>query len=225
MGTTEYNIDMIMRRTPKESPETIREILNEVQMIVYSQDCRQVTYIDPSTGLPPYLVTTDAVYVYDCPANCRRTAAILTLNPERRYDSQRPAGPRREYFYRGREYYKIAADSRDATISDVAKVYLQDNPGSTTDKYLHLYYLKPTEISDVSIQLTLPEDVHYMLRKGVIALITADEYGDSGYEEQVMKSLARKIRNKLNGGSDGTAGETPIQAEYREYDQIGYGHY
>ena len=94
MPSTEYNVSMIRRRCPSESPEAVVDILNEIQVIVYSQDCRQNQYIDPATGPPPYIATTDGVFTYNCPVNCRRTAAILTLDPQRRYNRERPVGPR-----------------------------------------------------------------------------------------------------------------------------------
>lgn len=224
MPSTEYNVSMIRRRCPNESPEAVIDILNEIQTIVYSQDCRQNQYIDSATGLPPYIATTDSVFTYDCPVNCRRTAAILTLDPQRRYNRERPAGPRQEYFFRNNEYYKVAADSRDATPDEVAKVYFQENPGATTNKYLHLYYIKPTPLCDITQQLLLPEEVHYKLRKGVIAFITGDEYGNSAYDEQMIESIAKDIRKILNRGMDATAGTTPLQMCDREYDEIGYGH-
>lgn len=224
MPSTEYNVQMVLRRCPKESPETIVDIFNEIQTIVYSQDCRQTEYIDPTTGKPPYIVTTDGVYAYDCPANCRRTAAIFTVNPQRGYNRNQPTGVRSEYFFRNKEYCRVAADSRDATPDDVAKVYFQDNPGGTTETYFHLYYLKPPVISDISQQLIFPDELHYKLRKGVISFITADEYGNSAYDEEMLEKISKDMRKALNRGMNSNPGTTPIREVDREYDEYGYGY-
>jgi len=224
MGTTEYNVRMIQRRLPKESPEFIVQVLNEVQNYICSQDSYQLEKIT-STGLPPYIATTQGVYEYDCPADCRRTIAVFTQDYPRLFNRQRQVGPKREYYFRNKGYYKLNISTRDATEETVAKIYFQEDPGTTTNKYFHHYYVKPVDISDMSIQLTLPPHVHFMLRDAVVSLLTSDEYGKSGYDDQIFSKVTKKIRAELNKGEGGCVGFTPIQEVMQEqhFGSYGYG--
>lgn len=216
MPSTTYNIDRIMERVPNASREAVREVLNEVQLIVYSQDCLQTTKLS-SNGMPPYLVTTDDVYEYACPADCRRTAMIFAAGTPKGYTRQRPVGPRKEYYFRNKGFYPLGHEQRDASIDAVARVFLTENPGTTTEQYYHLYYLKATPIDSEEIQLTLPEETHWLLRKAVVAMLTTEEYGESQFDSNVMEKIARKIRNSLNKGLQGNSGQTPIPEEYQDF--------
>lgn len=216
MGTTEYNVDMINRRCQKETPEMILQILDEVQKIVYSQDCLQTLKIT-STGMPPFIATQQGVYEYECPADCRNTSSIFTSSTPRTFNRQRPVGPRRNYYFRAKGYYLLSAESRPATIEEPAKIYFQEDPGTTNDSYYHLYYIKPVTLLTIDTQLTLPEETHYLLREAVISMITSDEYGKSQFDEAIMAKVARKIRNSLNKGYFGGIGKTPVPEEYQEY--------
>lgn len=214
MPTTQYNIERLLERLPDQSPEVLLTVLDEIQTIVYSQNCLQTQKIE-STGLPPFLATTDGVYEYNCPADCRQTAAIFSLSSTiRRYDT-RPVGPTRNYYFRNKGYALIGASSRDAYSGQVARVFFEANPGTTTDVYYHLYYIRPTTLSDVSVQLTIPEELHWLLRKAVIAMFTTEEYGESALDESTIERVARKIRNGLNRGYMSNVGQTPIQEEYQ----------
>lgn len=221
MPTTQYNLERIMNKVSGESPETILETLDEIQTIVYSQNCLQTQKIE-STGLPPFLSTTDEVYEYNCPADCRETAAIFALSGTIRRYNTRPIGPTKNYYYRNKGYALIGATTRNAYQGQVAKVFFEANPGTTTDVYYHLYYIKPTSLSDVSIQLTLPDEVHYLLRKAVVAMFTTEEYGESGFDNAVIEKVAREIRNKLNRGYQSNVGQTPIPEEYQADDYHRY---
>ena len=222
MPSTTYNIDRILKKVSDESRETIREVLDEIQLIVYSQDCLQTMKLT-STGMPPFIATQQGVYEYECPADCRKTASIFTLSPPKGYNRQRPVGPRKEYYFRNKGYYLLSAEGRDATLENAAKLYFHEDPGTTTEQYYHAYYIKPTRITDESIELTLPEEVHYLLRNAVVAMFTTEQYGQSAYDDAVIEKVARKIRNKLNGGYVGNAGMTPIQEEYQDYpEENGY---
>lgn len=224
MPSTEYNVDMILRRLPKESPESIVNVIDEIQKIVYSQDSFQTEKIE-STGMPPYIVTTDGIYEYECPDDCRRTIAVFGLTVPRRTSRERPVGPRQEYYYRNRNYCKLAITTRDATIENNAKIYFQENPGDTTTAYYHHYYVKPTDLSDISIQLTLPEEVHYLLREAVVSMLTSDEYGKSQYDDAIMFKVVRKIRAQLNKGIGGSLGRTPPRDIAIDHEDHGYRRY
>lgn len=222
MPTTTYNIDRILERVPDQSRASILDTMNELQIIVYSQDCLQTQKIT-SNGYPPFIETQSGVYEYECPVDCRRTDSIFTLNPMRK-SRIRPTGPRREYYFRNRGFYKANIRSRDATIDDLAKVYFDDDPGDTTDNFYHLYYVKPIELSDESVNLTFPEEVHYLVRKAVVSMFTAEEYGESGIEEQTIERVAKKIRNTLNRGAQGVVGFTPVPEEYMDDNTRHYGY-
>jgi hypothetical protein len=224
MPTTEYNVERILTRVRDQTPETILDVLNEIQTIVYSQDCLQTQKIG-STGMPPYIATTDAVYEYNCPADCRRTASIFSLSDALRRVNIRPVGPEKTYYYRNKGYMNVSAITRDATPGVLGKIFFGDNPGTTTDVYYHLYFIKPTELTDVSVQLTLPDEVHWLLRKAVIAMFTSDEYGDNPQEEAIIERVARKIRNSLNRGYMSNVGQTPIQPEYQDGNTSHYGYH
>jgi hypothetical protein len=221
MGTTAYNVGMINRRCQKETPEMILQILNEVQTIVYSQDCLQTLKIT-STGMPPFLATQQNVYEYNCPYDCRNTSAIFTARTPKGASRVRPVGPRREYYFRERGYALLSAESRPASIENLAKVFFQEDPGTTVDQYYHLYYIKPTPLLTIDVQLTLPEETHFLLREAAISMITSDEYGKSQFDEAIMAKVARKIRNSLNKGYFGNSGKTPVREEDQEY-SVGLG--
>ena len=222
MPTTEYNVRRIQERVSEKSIPEILDTLDEIQLIVYSQDCAQTMKIG-SEGVPPYLVTTNNQYQYDCPADCRRTAAILSIEDTRGYSVHRNAEPRTQYNFRQRQWQKIPATSVDATVDSVATVTFRDNPGSTTQIYYHLYHIKPTALSDISIQLTIPEYLHWRLRKAVIAMFNEESYGSSPLDESIIEKVARDIRNGLNKGWQGGIRQTPIPLEYQRFPYPYYG--
>lgn len=204
----------------------ILQILNEVQNIVYSQNCLQTTRLT-STGMPPFINTQQGVYEYDAPADCRVTNAIFTASTPKVFNRQRPVGPRREYYFRNKGFYLLSAETRYQTPQEpVSKIYFQEDPGTTTNQYYHLYHIKPVELTSIDVPLTLPDEVHYLLREAVISMITSDEYGKSNFDEAIFDKVARKIRNSLNKGYFGGWGKTPIQEEMQEYsNELGHRGY
>ena len=216
MPTTEANCYLIQNRISEKSISEILVALDEAQKIVYNQNCAQ-TLKFTAEGIPPYLVTQNNVYEYDCPSDCRSTAAILVLEDETGYTRVRNPEPRSEYYFKGKQYLTVPATSVDATIDTVAKVRLRDNPGATTTKYFHVYYIKATDLSDVSVELSIPEESHYLLRQMVIAMLTTESYGESQFDDQVIERIARKIRRKLNGGFQGGVRQTPIPIDHQRF--------
>jgi hypothetical protein len=106
----------------------------------------------------------------------------------------------------------------------MAKVFFQEDPGDSSSVYYHLYYIKPTRITAENIQLVLPEETHYLLRKAVVALFTTEDYGESGFDDDVIEKVARKIRNSLNRGYQSNSGMTPIPEEYQDDVSGSYGY-
>lgn len=216
MPSTQYNISMIKHAVQNYSREQIREVLDELQLIVYSENTMQTTKIDPATGMPPYIATTAGQRQYDCPTDCRETLSIFWERPQRQYSPSRNRALYTEYIFRNARYYKVAAYSTNALINTLATVTFIDDPGTTTDKYYHEYVIKPTKITSEQIQLTVPEELHWLLRKGVIAMLSSENYGETGFDDEVIRKVAAKIRRKLNKGTQARAEKTPWQEEYRD---------
>jgi hypothetical protein len=203
--------------------EDIRDTLSEIQLIVYSQDCEQTTYLDPATGMPPFIATTDGVFHYECPANCRRTAVVFAEGLPIQFNRTRPVGPQKTYYFRNKGYHTVDVISRDALENHLATLDFQGNPGTTTNQFYHLYYLKPAAITDEETQsLLIPEHLHWLLRKAVIAMYTSEEYGDTDREEVAMERIARKIRNALNAGTQTRVGVTPWQEQDQDIPNTGF---
>ena len=226
MPTTLYNVQRILARAPEQSPQTVLDVLNEIQLIVYSQDCIQTQKIE-ANGKPPYLVTQDKVFEYDAPDDCRRTASVFLSNRNRAGYNNGPVGPMNIFYFQKTGYREVKVATRDATIDVPAKVYFERNPGATTDIFYHLYYIKAKPLTSIDVQLTVPEETHWMLRKAVISMLTGDSYGNSDQEEAMLKRVAREIRNSLNRGYQSGVGMTPIQPELQDGENFGsfyYGH-
>jgi hypothetical protein len=218
MPTTEYNVRMIRYRCPKYSPEEILGVLNEVQQVVYSAETDQTVKLDPLTGMPPYLVTTDNVFNYNCPIDCRRTSALFSQFSQslNHYDSFRQDPGK--FLYRGVEYRLADFTAKDGTQGVLSTVTFAVNPGATTTKYFHLYHITPPDLTNESIELTIPAKCHFMLRMAVIAMLSDEDYGDTGFTLKAMDEISARIRGELTGGNGGQRiGRTPVRPEYRDY--------
>jgi hypothetical protein len=218
MPSTEANIDLIAVRLSHVAPEAILSAYNEMQTIIYNQDCDQMIKLDPITGMPPYFVTTGVQY-YECPIDCRRTAAIVEKKVMKPYTSSYGKGiisQRGEFFFRDTKYQCVLADTRDATIDQLAKVYLQEDLGATTDRYYHIYYVKPTPITGLSVQLQIPEELHYMVREAVVAQLTSDEYGKSQFDEALVNKIKKEVRKAMNRGFRSNYGTTRVQEQFQD---------
>ena len=132
-------------------------------------------------------------------------------------------GPRKEYYFRGKGYHQIAVSSRDALATAVATIDFQEDPGDSTDKFYHLFYIKPTALTSESIELSIPEKCHFDMRRAAIAMLSTEDYGESGYDSSVIEKTAKKIRNEMNSGAQAPdMGKTNIREEYQEFPDAGY---
>ena len=219
MPTTAENITLLQRRVPNYSRAEILATLSEIYEEVYSSNTSDTYYIDTSTGMPPYLATTNGIYTYNCPANCRETSRIFATEMPRTYSRTRPIGPRREYYFRDKGYYDIPISKTTPIRPDgtLATVTLYDNPGTTTAQYYHLYYVTVTPLTTEAVEMLLPEQTHRQLRRAVMASLRAEDYGETGSEEAVIKDAFRKIRGILNRGAQGYINKTPVPAELQTY--------
>lgn len=226
MPTTSQNVSWIRYRLPKYTRQEILTVLDEVQLIVYSEDVTQTEYIDPATGLPPFIATTAGKFDYACPANCRRVIAVFSDSPITTYSRTRPTPQTRRYYYRNLGYFEMAVNQRDALPGGVAaRVIFQEDPGTTTTDYYLQYYVQPTPLTSEAIQMTLPEHTHWRVRQGVLSMLSSEEYGQTGFDDAVMEKVTRVIRNQLNRGAQSRTGRTPWRAEWQEYAESSHGYY
>jgi len=147
MPSTRQNITLIHKKIADYSREEIREAISEFHYEVLTQNNLQRVKIDPSTGFPPYLVTTAGTYQYDCPSDCYQTAAVFAEESVRRVTGNRPNAMEKTYYFSQRYYFGIRINSRDALSDTAATVTFIDDPGTTTEKYYHHYYIKPPAIT------------------------------------------------------------------------------
>jgi hypothetical protein len=226
MPTTAENITRILKHVSNYSREEIMGVLSEVQNIVYATDSEQTIKLNPNNGLPPFLETIDEQYEYDCPSDCRRTAVIFTESWPYPYSRINNSITWKEYYFKHRGWYENSISSRDALPSNnqLAKVYFLNNPGTTTEKFYHYYYILPTEITDESIQLTVPDHVHWRMRKMVISLLSEEQYGQTGVDERIIEKQIKKVRSELNAGAKSTSRSTPWQSEFMDYFGDWQGH-
>lgn len=224
MPSTAYNITIIKAAVNNYSRPQILDVLNEMQMIIFDHPTMQNSKINPNTGMPPYLVTTQGVREYACPADCKETLSIFWEIPPRGYTSYPRRAMYSEYVYRGASYYKIAVNSKNALYDELATVTFVDDPGDSTDKYFHEYTTKPVSLTSEAIQLSIGEEVHYLLRQAVIAMLSTENYGQTGFDTSVIEQAAKKIRISLSRGAQPRSYRTPIQTEFRDED-YGYKEY
>jgi len=218
MPSLAVNVTMMKRANSNYSREEILAAINEMVEIVYDQDMEQVIKIDSATGLPPFIVTSAGVYEYDCPSDCRRTARIFTETISG-YSTSARRSPWGEYVYQGKSYYRVPIRSYDADVQDtLAKVVFETDPGATTEVYYHQYYTKHVELTDESQSILLPSKVHYLVRRGALALLAGEDYGESGHGINMVDDVARRIRNTMNSGAQARSGMTHWQPEQRNYE-------
>ena len=211
---------MIKNAVSQYSREQIREALNEFLQMVYAGSSVQSEAIDPTTGMPPYLTTVQGTRHYDLGADVRETIAVFTERPQRGYSSLRNRSYPTDYYYRSVGYIKVAVRSQPATVNTNATLTFVDDPGSTTDNYFHQYYKRYTPILTEDTQIPLPEETHWKMREGVIAMLGAEDYGDVGTRRQLVEKIILEINNKLSKGAQGKSHRTPWQPEYTAGDDI-----
>lgn len=216
MPSTSYNVTMILNAVGNISRPQALDILNEISLIVFSDNTIRVEKIDTATGMPPYLVTIDGTRHYNCPSDCRETAAIFIEDPQRQYTPSQDKGFYTEYIFRGQRYYKVAATQQPALINQLATVTFVDNPGTTTQHFFHHYFIKHTDITDESIQLPFPQEVHYLLRDAALQMVKGENYSAGLGNVSPLEKIKSMIRNKMNKGANARANRTPILEECRD---------
>lgn len=176
-----------------------------------SEATDQFSVLDPDTGLPPLLPTTNDQYRYTFTAgfytslpDVYRTLAILTRDPKRNFNTDRPRHSNldRDYYFKGIGYYEIPVSQVEATYDEDPYLTFRDNPGTTTDKYYHYYIKRPRDITIETDELQYPEKVHVYLRQATILMLSDEDYGSDVFERRI-KGIMRELRNVLNEGAQG----------------------
>jgi len=189
-------ITLVKKQANDWSRENIREVLNEVQNYLCMQ--KPLNYFrmkDTTTGKDPILSTTSAAYEYDI--------GTTELFPYDAWWVERVYKSEDDY----EDGYGKSADGSDSDYSvtripgddeNVAKVIFNTAPNG--DYYVECYR-KPTQITDESIQLTVPISYHLnTVYEGVVGWIEMSTSGRSDRWTKFETVLAPKFQNLMNRG-------------------------
>lgn len=173
----------------RDGERGILPILNEIVRYMVDHDSNNNIVVDATTGLPPLLSTVEDTYQYTMPNDCRKVIAII-------YDPlYRDRAQDRDGYNRGRVYqefgqvrgfywfsgvkYKVARGThRPRTRLSNATFTFYDNPETTDEKYLSVYYREHTNILQETTQIPIEEQYHDLVVRGTVARIRARQYGD-----------------------------------------------
>ena len=187
-------ITQIQRDAPEWSVDDVRELINQVQLMVYSNPVSPMRMYDTATGKDPLLTTTATTFEY-------------TINTAAGFD------------YDAQSVYTVYTDPNDingtmveidvipSTETSAAKIrFINTDPGAST--YYVWAYRKPQEITASTIQLTIPSKYHLTLVKtGVLGLIEESGNGRSiqmdKYEAVYLPKFLTDM-NKLGRGKHGS---------------------
>jgi len=221
MGTTSENITLLQYAMPKVAKEELLAALNEAVQMIYGNGSNAAEYIDPSTGWPPFLTTVAGQFVYDLDADVRAVKAIFMDYPQRQGSYYGDRWFLDTYRWNSREYSLAAVECRPKTPASNAQVIFKNDPGDTTDKYYMLYEMEHPTIDSVDVQMRIPDDQHFSVRRIVKIMLAAENYGEGYDPEREINKISARIRNNMNKGSSIVhVGRTNLQPESRNY---GYG--
>ncbi|HUX57789.1 MAG TPA: hypothetical protein VMV77_12500 [Bacteroidales bacterium] len=214
MPSTASIITEIKNAVQNYSREQIREKLDELQLIVYATGAVQTEDIDTNTGMPPFLTTIQGQRHYSLGDDVRQTIAVFTEKSRRGYSPYHDEYTR---VYRS-TYLRVAIRSTDKLLNTNATLTFVNDPGTTSDHYYHRYVKEDTRITSENVQLVLPEHVHWILREGVIAMLSSENYGDIGKKRELIRQISLEVANELGKGDQGKSIRTPIRAEQQSLD-------
>lgn len=214
--TTQQLIAFIQRKVQGYTASDILLLINDVHNFILSKPNYLKQYIDPSTGMPPFISTTRDQYEYELPANAQILLQVFSGDLTG-YEQKNYNYPISRYRFGEDEYYVVPTHKYPAYGTNKARVIFIDNPPTQSDRYYALYTLRPTQISSASIQPDLPSEFHLDLRRGVLALIRDEKYGDKSDWIYFETVTVPKIQDRLNSMCRAKGGSTPIQPEYKDY--------
>ena len=214
--TTQQLIALIQKKASGFTPSEILLLINQVQEIILGKANYFKYYTDPATGMPPILATTLGTYEYSLPSAARVCIAVFAENLTG-YSQINYNAALASYRYGGKEYYDIPCHKIPSFGSNAAKVIFIDNPPTQSTQYYCLYALKPTQVTAPTIQLELPNEFHFSLRQGVLAMIRDEKYGEKSDWVYFETVTIPQIQDRLNAMCRVRGGSTPIRAEQRDY--------
>lgn len=228
MPSTASMVDRIQRAVSNYSRPQIIDAMNEVLKIVYSQPAAQMQAIDPTTGQPPFLATTAGQYTYDLPDDCRECVAavidtgVLASGSTTTHYGLPVFSDAKTLIAFNRLWRVIPATSIAATYDEPATITFTDDPGTTTDNINIVYFKKAPEIETQDDPVPLPENLHYLMRQATLAMLSTENYGETGFNNQVLENTVVKIRTEMNRGTQARVGKTPVQVQDMNFTTQGY---
>lgn len=214
MPSTAYNVDVISRAVGNFSRPQIVQALNEVCMILYSENMRQTVAMGED-GQIPTIFTVAGTYKYNMAPNVRQVAYVVGKNGVKLSDnsghSLTPVSDGRWVTVNGYAYLLIPTVSTVATHDSSATITFISDPG--TEEYRILYFKKADEIETESDPIPFPDELHRDIRACVIAMLNVENYGQTGVDENVFQMSMSKVRTKLNKGTQNRVGRTGVQLQ------------
>ena len=188
-------ITFIKKQAPNWTRDNIREIVDEVHKLCFSDTCGRLRVFDSTNGADPKLTTTSGTYEY-----------TVDTDNDYSYDAWNITN-----VYESDEGNPADCIALPATQNSGAVIRFYSNPGTGT--YYMRVYKKPTPISSESIQLEIPDGMivtHF--QEGVLALIEQSENGKSDRFQIFTNTKLKEIRNALNRSVYKTEGyEKPLK--------------
>lgn len=186
-------IALIKREAPEWSSEEIRELISDVQLIMYGKPLETQRVYDITTGLPDVLTTEAGTYQYEISTSNSFTADALFIEYV-----HSTTGLETAYNYndvredQGKDIYSIPGVRGAA-----AKVCFKEDPGAN-DFYVR-YFKKPSSVSMQYTNLSMPEHWHLMgVRVGVIGIIELVEHGTSRNWDTFLSDVIPNFQAEQN---------------------------
>lgn len=223
--TTREIITYLQRKASQYPAAELLFLLDQIHKLVLSRPTAMRTVIDEATGMPPYLVTENNIYTYECPANCLRTTAVFAQELQY-YSRVAYDGVFKSYTFRGVDYRSLPIKSVDARYGVNARVtFVGFNPGNNPRRYFHEYLYKPPDITSQTTELQTPEKFALDIADGVLGRIRAEKFGDKSEWEYWKKTTLTEMWGELSQGAQIYLGLTPIRPEYKQYHDAYFGNY
>lgn len=190
-------IALIKRQAPGWSNEEIRELIDDVQLIMLSKALEFNRAIDSATGKDQSITTTTGTFEYEVSTDngfdydgLFIESVYSTTEPEPAYNYDL------ERIEDGEDIYSVPA-----TRTTVATFTFKDDPKGG-DFYVR-YYKKPTSVSTQYTNITIPEWWHLKgVRVGVLGIIEEVEHGTSRNWDKFEKEVLPKFWNEMNITAD-----------------------
>ena len=212
----------IKAKNPDYETPTILAVFDMIQDFIYSHDCDQMLFFD-TTGMPPLMTTKATIKQYAFPtgtyaAGVRKTSGIL-FDPQNANTSGWGYG-RVETTYsiynlRGREYYLEPFTQNEKTEDAANTLWFDNDPGTTTDKYYHLFFKEAPKITSLDSHLIIPSQHNLRLQACVLELIANEDYGDRDSLEYIENKLAKRIWADMDKAKQGRPMITPLRVQDR----------